>query len=289
METRNLTAGLVALVLSVLVLAGTASAHTKQAKPAVEPVGCVVNSLPAFVDQGSEGEASSVADVIEVECEYTGKLQYDGKVKISDVELFDRCGKHMSWSPTNEFTPTDGAATEAKLDDDGNATVVLWAGPGCKPGESQVMVDEIEYPNETYMTPFAVLPPDETVEGVHAMPESKVEDDVSSSVATIIQVEYPGVAEAKVAVNAEALFLRCKKEPRIIWVGANEKEITREDGRLEGPTAIETDDDGNAFVVVLGTKSCQPGRVDLEASLEETESFNTLNGKFLIEAPRPTV
>ena len=290
MDRRSLMAGLVALILSAFPLAGTASAHTKKANPGLpEEVGCVVNTLPGFVDQGLETEASSVADVIEVECEDSGKLEYDGKIKISDVELYDRCGKKMSWSPTDEFETTEGPSTEAKLDDDGNATVVLWAGPECKPGESQIMVDEVEFPNETYMAPFTVLPPEETEEGVFAMPETKVEDDIFSSTATIIQVEFPGIAEAKVTVNAEQLFLDCIKAPRVVWVGPNEKEITRGEGRLEGPTALETDDDGNAFVVVLGARSCGKGTVDIEASLEETESFYTVNGQFFIEAPKPTI
>ncbi len=291
MERRNLMAGLVVLVLSVFMLAGTASAHKGKAKPGVvEPVGCVINTEPSFTDQGEFEEHSSVADVVEVECEGSGKLQYDGKIKISDVELYDRCGKKMSWTPTNEFLATEGPSTEATLDDDGNATVVLFAGPGCKPGESQIAVDEVEYPNETYTAPFTVTPPEETEEGVYALPETKVEDDINSSVATVIQVEYPGIAEAKVTVNAEQLALRCKKEPHIIWIGPNEKEITPEvPGRLEGETALMTDDDGNAFVVALGATSCQPGKVDIEASLEETESFNTLNGKFIIEAPKPTI
>jgi len=93
MERRNLMAGLVVLVLSVFMLAGTASAH-KAAKPqTVEPKGCIINTEPSFVDQGEFEEHSSVADVVEVECEGSGKLQYDGKIKISDVELYDRCGK----------------------------------------------------------------------------------------------------------------------------------------------------------------------------------------------------
>jgi len=291
MERRNLIVGLLVLVVSVFMLAGTASAHKGKANPAtVEPKGCVIETLPSFVDQGEFEEHSSVADVIQVECEGSGKLQYDGKIKISDVELYDRCGKKMSWTPTDEFLATEGPSTEATLDDDGNATVVLFAGPGCKPGESQIAVDEIEYPNETYTAPFTVTPPEETEEGVFAMPSHQVEDDITSSVGTIIQVEFPGIAEAKVTINAEQLALDCGKAPKTIWIGPNEKEITPEvPGRLEGETAPVTDNDGNAFVVLLGATSCGPGKVHIEASLEEVESFNTVNGLFVVEAPKPTI
>ena len=289
MERRNLTAGIVVLLLSVLVPAGTAFARKGGARPAAEPVGCVIDTLPSFVDQGEFEEHSSVADVIQVECEGSGKLQYDGKIKISDVELYDRCGKKMSWTPADEFVTTEGPSTEAKLDDDGNATVVLFAGPGCKPGESQITVDEIEYPNETYMAPFTVTPPEETEEGVFPMPNHEVEDDITSSAATIIQVEFPGIAEAKVTVNAEQMLLDCDRGARTVWVGPNEKVITETEGRIEGEKALVTDNDGNAFVVLLGTKSCGPGKVHVEASLEEVESFNTVNGLFTIEAPKPTI
>lgn len=304
MERRSLFAGLVVLAISLFALTGTASAHKVKpnGKPAVaEEKGCVVHSLPSFIDQGLETEASSVADIIEVECEVTGKQQYDGKVKISDTQLFNKCKKGMSWSPTNEFNPKAGVATEATLDNDGNATVVLWAGPDCKAGETTITVDELEFPFETYMTTFNVLPPETTEAGVEALDpcaepvkqggvvcNSKVEDDIFSSVATIIQVETP-VVETKVAIDAEQLFSRCGKAPHVIWVGPNEKKITEGTGRLEEGNAIETDDNGNAFVVALGAKSCQPGKVKIEASLQEVESFDSWFGEFTIEFPRTTL
>ncbi len=287
-DVRRRLAVLIVAALGVLAVVQPATASAKGgAKPAVAapPTNqCIVHSLPAFMDQGIEKDASSVADIVEVECD---PFEYDGKVKISDVELYDRCGRNMSWSPTYEFKSTVGPSTEAQLDDDGNATVVLWAGPECKPGESQVVVDEVAYPNETYMTPFSVLPPEETPEGVFALPSRQVEDEIHSSVATILEVEFPAVAEHKVAIDAEQMYDRCGKGPHAIWIGPNEEPIKAE-GRLEGESAIETDDDGNAFVVLLGARSCQPGKVVIAASLEESP-FTTVDTTFTIESPRPTV
>src|SRR5208283_3034558 len=135
MERRNLLVGIVVLALSVFMLAGTASAQKTKVKAAWEGTqGCVVNSLPSFMDQGEEGLKnagipSSVADVIEVECEHSGKLQYDGKVKISDLQLYNRCRKNdgtVKWYKSNG-TESGSAAEgiEVSLDDDGNATVAL--------------------------------------------------------------------------------------------------------------------------------------------------------------------
>jgi hypothetical protein len=280
---RRLIVVLVGVLGALWLLPGVAQAA--HANPAVSPAAsqCVLHSLPSFIDQGLEAHASSVADIVEVEC---NPSEYDGKIRISDVELYDRCAKHLSWSPTNEFKSTEGPATEATLDDDGSATVVLWGGPNCKPGESQIVVDEVGYPNETYMTPFTVLPPEETAEGVYALPASQVEDSINSSVATIVEVEFPSIVEKKVAIDAEQLFSRCKRAPHAIWVGPDEEPIKGE-GRIEGESALETDDDGNAFVVLLGASSCQPGKVLISASLEE-DPFTTVNTIFTIESPRPT-
>src|SRR5208283_1851877 len=262
----------VVLAFSVFMLAGTASAQKTKVKPATATEqGCVVHSLPSFMDQGEEGLLnadipSSVADVIEVECEHSGKLQYDGKVTISDLELYNRCKKDggtVKWFESNG-TET-GSATEGievSLDNDGNATVALVA-TNCRPGETTVVVDETEYPFETYMTTYTVLPPETTAEGVSAMPATQVESD-NSSVVTIIQVEFP-VVETPVDINAEQLYDRCDKLDK--WVSSEGDTIATDTGRIE--SEVETDNDGNAFVVLFGSKSCQPGPVKIFADLEE--------------------
>ena len=292
MERRNLLAGVVVLVLSVFMLAGTASAQKTKVKPASEAQGCVINSLPSFMDQGEEGLEnagipSSVANVIEVECEHTGKLQYDGKVRISDLELYNRCRKNGGTVHWFESTGEPGGSAtegiEVSLDNDGNATVALVA-TNCRPGETTVVVDETEYPFETYMTTFVVLPPEPTEEGVWAMPAKEVETDTNSSVVTIIQAEFP-VVETPIDINAEQLYDRCDRED--VWVSSEGNEITSDTGRLE--SEVETDNDGNAFVVLFGSKSCQPGDVKLFADLEEAESFQTVHNSFEIEYPRPTI
>ena len=97
MERRNLLAGLAVLALSLFVLSGTAFAHAahhkrakpREAGPTSSPETCVVHTLPGpFMDQGEFGAASSVADVIEVECEPVYAEKY---VRISANELYSRC------------------------------------------------------------------------------------------------------------------------------------------------------------------------------------------------------
>lgn len=293
MERRNLLAGVVVLVLSVFMLAGTASAQKAKVKTAAAEQGCIVISLPSFMDTGEEGLKnagipSSVADVIEVECEHSGKLQYDGYIKISDQELYNRCKKNggdVRWFESNGEENGTGAEIEHEiaLDDDGNGSVAL-VGTNCRPGETTVVVDETEYPFETYMTSFTVLPPETTPEGVQALPAKEVEADTNSSVVTIIQVEFP-VVETPIDINAEQLYDRCDKKDR--WISSEGHEMRADTGRLE--SEVETDNDGNAFVLLFGEKSCQPGAVKIFADLEEAESFQTVHNTFEIEAPKPTI
>jgi len=282
MERRSLLAGLMALVLvGVLSLAGSASARTTIKKKSVEeptPM-CIIASLPSFVDQGEFAEASSVADIVEVSCNPEFGFQ---TVKLSDQELFNRCKDSMSWSEAPEFEPTEGPTTKIKLDGGGNGSAVVWAGPGCAAGETLVSAHLEVPPFTTVTTNFEVLAPRVTPPGVYALPATSVEDNVLSSVATIVQVEFPSVyAEQDVNIAAEQLFARCGVGPKVEWIGPDEKV----DGiGVEGISKVKLDNDGNAFVVLLGGPSCASGESEIEASLE-VAPFTTFTTDFTVKAP----
>ena len=104
MERRNLVAGLAIFVVAIFAVTGTASAHLAHHKKAKAPRNeqtdpgtpetCVVHALPSsFMDQGEFGNASSVADIVEVECEEVYAEQH---VTISANELYSRCDKRLS-------------------------------------------------------------------------------------------------------------------------------------------------------------------------------------------------
>jgi len=64
-----------------------------------------------------------------------------------------------------------GRGITVSLDADwANATVALIAGPECQAGETLITVHEINEPFESFTTPFTVLPPNETPEGVTTLP-----------------------------------------------------------------------------------------------------------------------
>jgi hypothetical protein len=251
--------------------------HSSAGEPASPS--CIIQTLPpSFVDQGEFGTSSSVADVVRVSCEPVLAGQ---SVKLSSQQLFNRCKGGLSWSAPFPYAPVPGPSFSVKLDGDGNATAVLWGGPSCAPGESLVSAHLEAPPYATFTTDFMILPPAPSKPGVTAMPSSEVEDSVFSSVATIVEVEFPPVyAERRVNISAEQLFARCMIPPSLVWVGADDEVLA------SGTEDVETtlDNDGNAFVVVLGGGSCASGDSLIEASLTEAP-FTTYTTEFPIEPP----
>ncbi len=297
-DTRRTVIFFIASVASaaIALAPGVAQARTARSTPrsAATVLGgsspsdsCVVRTLPpSFVDQGEFGASSSAADVVEVACEpvHAGQM-----VKLSSQELFNRCKGGLIWSAPFPYAPSTGPSFSVELDGDGNATAVLWAGPACAPGESLVSVHLEAPPFTTSTTNFTVLPPAPSKPGVTASPSSEVEDSVSSSVATIVQVEFPPVfAERKVNISAEQLFARCMVPPSLVWVGADGNVLGGggADVLAGGTESVEVqlDNDGNAFVVVLGGGSCASGTSLIEASLTEAP-FTTYTTEFTIEPP----
>jgi hypothetical protein len=285
MERRNLLAGLMVLVASSFLLVGSASAANKKLAAPVAPV-CVVHSLPSFVDQGEFAQHSSVADIIEVECQPVYAEEY---VKIQSQQLFNRCkeGKKLTWVPATEpGNRPSGNSIKVKLDNDGNATVAVFGGPSCAPGESLISAHLEVAPYTTVTTPFTILPPKDTTPGIEALPKAQVEDSITSSVATIFQVEAPSVfAEQEVAISAEQLFSRCLAPPHLVWFGPEANVLGT---GIEGVEKVKLDNNGNAFVVVFGSQSCASGPSEIEASLEKAP-YTTWTNTFTVESPRPTI
>ena len=101
------------------------------------------------------------------------------------------------------YAPLPGPSFSVKLDGDGNATAVLWGGPSCAPGESLVSAHLEGPPYTTFTTDFMILPPAPSKPGVTAMPSSEIEDSVFSSVATIVEVEFPRSMRRDASTSAQ--------------------------------------------------------------------------------------
>jgi hypothetical protein len=310
-------------------MAGSASAHgtVVPAGEKAEAANCKIFTLPGLMRQGEFGNVGSVGDIVTVEC---NPAVFPGgtTVELSDAQLNSRClgldngGFHgIIWGIPNEFSSgiphaEEGGSIDVELDGDGNVNVGLVAGPNCavggtvisghtEPGKGNTTV-------ESFAAGFAVEPAKPSTEGVWTMPKEQVEDEESSSVATLIQAEY-GSTEAKVRVAAPELFSRCEVAPpfvsapggeaKVIWLRPNFETGIGPEGigaigfgkELAGGTALvpggdealKTDNDGNAFVIAIGAESCKPGKSYFEVD-EEESPFNTEEPSFTIKAPQPT-
>jgi hypothetical protein len=275
MERRNLCAGLMVLASSLLLFVGSASANTGTGT-------CTVKSLPSFTAQGEFGTTATVADVIEVGCD-PAEYGTGSEVEVVASQLYSRCNGDISWYIPNPYSVQSGLRVKLKVDADGNATVALIAGPQCQAGDSLVAVHELNQPFESVTTDYSVLPPATTPEGVTALPATQIEDAESSAVATIIEAEFPGKAEAKFRVGSAELYARCQRGPHVHWI--TEERVDQ--SWSSEVTQQQLDNDGNGFVLAIGDSSCYPGSSLIEADLE-SKPFTTLTPTtFGIEAPAP--
>jgi len=289
MERRNLLAGLVILVVGMFAMTGVASAHTanQKAKQAVEKPICVVHSLPSFVDQGEFENHSSVADVIEVECE---PVYAEHFVQISARELASRC--KIDWAKSHSLPELTVGPTikGVQLDDDGNAEVAFLAGPSCAAGEVLISAHLEEAPYTTVTTGYTIEAPKHTPEGVTVVgatgAENQVESDFDSSLYAIVQVEFPSVfAEQEVVVAAEQLSSRCHIPPKLIWATGSAEHPSLQFGEV---ATLKLDNNGNAFAVIDAEESCASGLSLVEASLV-TAPYTTFTTEFEILEPQETI
>lgn len=239
-----------------------------------------MHSLPSFVESGEFATASSAADIVQVECDPVFAHQ---TVTLTADELNSRCIGGISWSTPFPYSPVPGPSYTVLLDDDGNATAAIWAGPLCAAGTSLISAHLNTAPFTTATTTFTLLPPQDTPPGVYALPSSEVEDSTTSSVATVIYVEFPSVfAEQLVRIRSGELFSRCLFVPKLLWVGADRFVTAAGDN-----ATVQLDNNGNAFVFALGGVSCAPGTSLIEAS-QLSPPYTTYTTYFTILSPRVT-
>jgi hypothetical protein len=246
---------------------------------------CVIHASPSsFVETGLGATASSVAFVVVVECRPVFAEQ---KVEINAQQLNNACHGTLSWYSATATAGTGpgtgtGETFTVVLDNDGNATAVVWGGPSCAATTDLVTADLTVAPYTTVKTHVTIAPPVTTPTGVYAYPASEVEDSTTSSVAVIFYAEFPSVyAENAVEFSDPQLFDRCTGG--ITWVGPDEVVL----GTGKSVTTA-LDDNGNAFVVALAGPSCASGDTLAQADLVGP-TYRTLTTNFHVLSPRVTV
>ena len=223
MERRNLLAGLAVLALSLFVLSGTALAHTRpttrrpsRGRRTVAPETCSVNTLPASSwTRASSATSSSVADIIEVECEpvYAEQPRPDQRQRALQPlhEKLHWTNPHRNQPEKNISGFTSGAELQSDARQRRQRDRDRDRGPSCAAGESLVSAHLTKPPYTTVTTGFTCSPPKPTPAGVIVTPTNKVEGEEYSDVATIVQVEFPPVfAEERSTSGFSQLKSRCK-------------------------------------------------------------------------------
>jgi hypothetical protein len=267
-----------------MLLAGSASAFSAKPAGTEPPSGqCTVKSLGTFVAQGEFATTATVADNIEIGCD-PALYGTGSRLEIVDSQLYSRCGNDISWYIPNPYSVSTGRSVVVTLDADGNATALLIAGPKCQAGESLITVHQLDEPFESFTTPYTVLPPNDTEEGVFALPGSQIEDAESSAAGSVIEAEFPGQSESKVRFGSPELLARCRVAPHLHWITEDRSETT-DSSEVNG---LELDNNGNIFVLAIGDASCFPGASLIEADLE-SKPFTTLTTDFTILSPKPRV
>jgi hypothetical protein len=220
---------------------------------------------------------SSVAYIITVACE---PIYSEQTVTIDASELWFACKQTLSWAQAPGGPTGLQPQFTVSLDNDGNGTAVLWGGPSCAAGTFHLFASLNAPPFTTVRFTLTVIPPGNTPVGIKAAPPREVEDSITSSVATVIQVEFPSVqAEKWVHIKSQELFTRC--QTRLAWWGPDETPLS-----LNTPdVTVQLDNNGNAFVVVIAGPSCASGTSTISASLT-TVPYTTLTNTFTILSPR---
>jgi hypothetical protein len=246
-----------------------------QHKPA-----CVVSASPnSFIETGLGLQASSVAFIITVECKPVYSEQY---VDLQTPQLNNVCQDTLQWYSGSNPGGGEGESFEVRLDDDGNATAVVWGGPSCAATRALITADLMVAPFTTATVKVKIAPPVTTRKGLFAFPGAEVEDATTSSVAAIFYAEFPsGQAESTVEISDPQLLAAC--HGHLYWVGPGFTILA------SGVASVKTtlDDNGNAFVVALAGPSCASGTTLAEADLVGPP-YTTLTTTFTVLSPRVT-
>ena len=85
-------------------------------------------------------------------------------------------------------------------------------------------------------------------------------------------------AEEPVNINAAQLYSRCHNSPKLLFVEMTESGPAIRAAETEEVVGVKLDNDGNAFVVLIGGQSCAAGASMIEASLENAPYTSVHDG-----------
>jgi hypothetical protein len=246
----------------------------------------VIKARPegGFVEAGLGNAHSSVVFVLQVGCKPVYSQQ---TVEITSPQLNNACHNTLVWFSATAKAGSPGVgrgeAFDVFLDNDGNATAVVWGGPSCAATNDLVTADLVAPPYTTATTQVQILAPRTTRNALHAYPPAEVEDSITSSVAAILYGEFSGsYAEQRVEFSDAQLFDQCAGH--VLWLGADAVVL----GKNVKSVTTTLDDNGNAFVVALAGPSCAAGTTLAQVDIVGAP-YTTVTTHFTVRTPRVRV
>jgi hypothetical protein len=272
---------------------GTSTGSGTGADPA--PITVQIDPNP-LVETGS----SDVDAVIQVE---TSPAFAGDFVDISASQLYSACDGRLDYIGFERVNPGPGSV-EVRLDDDGNASVVLEAFD-CAPGSSVIEADLVVAPYYTALATLNVLPPVVTTPGVYGYPttsgtvtggevetgDTSFVDDGSYVYAVFYVETSPVYAEQQVEISSSQLQARCGTDWEF-YSDASPSASSGGEGSHLAPgspaTATATlDDEGNATFIFYGG-SCAAGTSTVIADVL-AGTHQTYTTTFTVLSPQPTI
>jgi hypothetical protein len=129
-----------------------ATTHFTILSPKSTPEG--IAAAPAVETEDSTSSGAATVFNIEFPAGYA-----EQKVQISSPQLYGQCQDHLTWVGADEAILGSGNSVSTTLDDNGNAFVVVLAGPSCTTGTSEVTAKLLAGPQPTVQTSFKILSP----------------------------------------------------------------------------------------------------------------------------------
>jgi hypothetical protein len=133
--------------------------------PSNTPIGMKVLNPYASVAEGPTQQVenatdSNILDIVEVE----DAAQGENLVHIQSPELYARCkfGAKLTWIRANGEEETGEEINKVKLDNNGNAFVIVAGHESCRTGISMIEADLEETPFKSWQTSFEILNPQTT-------------------------------------------------------------------------------------------------------------------------------
>jgi hypothetical protein len=220
---------------------------------------------------------NSVATIVNLVFPQAG----ESYVSIDAAQLYDRCGR-LEWVTSNGTVSSARSVGNVRLDNNGNAFVILFGLDSCASGASMIEATLEESPYTTQTSDFAVLSTIATGAGagceIDSLPGAKIsqEGSVQDSIEVACQPSY---AHRFVEISSPGLNFRCRRT--LSWMTEGDTTSTPTNS---SSITVELNAQGKASVIASGGPGCMVGEALIYSDLLE-DPYETVTTSFDVLPP----